>query len=112
MPVAGARPSSRRPLGVAHPGDDEYGKQHECHDGGQFGEQQVGPTHRPYKKIAQRAGLTLPGDGIASENSHGDRKQQRQYDTKRGEWEESAVVEDGRQERRTCARSRTKIGHG
>ena len=68
-------------------------------------------TDGPHQEVPQRAGLTLAGDRVATEDSHGDRQQQRQDDAERGEREECAVTEDGGKERRTGTGSRTKIGN-
>ena len=48
-----ARAQQQAALGVANGGDDEYGEQHERHDGHQLGEQQVGTPDRPDQQVAQ-----------------------------------------------------------
>src|SRR4249920_1259543 len=68
-------------------------------------------TDGPYEEVPQRAGLALAGYRIATQDSYGDRQQQREDDTERGEREERAVTEDGGKERRTGTGSRTQIGN-
>jgi len=110
--LASACPSSSVPTTYFRDRDDQDRQHHEAEHADQLGDQQPGAPDGAHPQVAQRALLRLPRDRLPGGDRDRDRQEERQHDRQRGQREERAVGEDGRQERRTSARARAEVGQG